>query len=119
MLDQPSMRAAVEELKTVDPAVIGAAIVSYDGLVMVSTHNDEDHNDTMAAYTCEVLTKGRTTIRELNFGELHGEIVFGTQGALMIRPMNEEMVLVAEVNTNVRVGKVYQAMGKIIEKFGP
>jgi len=119
MLDQPSMRAAVDELKRIDPAIIGAAIVSHDGLVMVSTHEDTDHNDTMAAFTSEVLTKGRTTIRELNFGDLHGEIIFGTQGALMIRNMNEEMVLVAEVGTNVRVGTVYAAMNQIIEKFGP
>lgn len=118
MLDQTSMKAAVNELRGIDSKIPNAAVVSSDGLVMVATHSSRDEAETLAAITSELLSKGRLSVSELNLGNLHSQLVLGTGGGVIVRSINEEMVLVAEVGNQANVGKVFAAMNRIALRLG-
>lgn len=118
MLDRQSMQVAVQDLTGVDPNITAAAIVSHDGLMMVSTLDDQDTNELMAAMTSEVLSKGKQTIEELELGDLHSDLLLGTDGGLMARKINDEMVLVARIRPGVNVGRVFGKMNEIVKRIG-
>lgn len=117
MLDQSSMKAAVNELCGLDSNVKFAAIVSSDGLVMVATHPKRDAAETLAAITSELLAKGSLSVAELNLGRLHSQLVLGGQGGVIIRAINDEMVLVAEISKQANVGKVFAVMNRIAARL--
>lgn len=118
MIDQPSMRAAVDEVVELDKKVISAAIVSHDGLVMVATGMERERSDTLAAVSSEVLTKGKLVAEELGHGAMHGQVVLGHKGGLVVRQLNEEMVLVTELEPGANLGQIYAGMNRIGKKFG-
>ncbi|RMF19495.1 MAG: roadblock/LC7 domain-containing protein [Candidatus Dadabacteria bacterium] len=113
MIDQSSMRAAIDEIQNADPAVELAAICSHDGLVMVSTSETRDDAEVVAAIASELLSKGRLASTELELGALHSELIFGEQGGIFLRVINDEIILVVRVGLAVRVGATVQQMNRI------
>jgi predicted regulator of Ras-like GTPase activity (Roadblock/LC7/MglB family) len=118
MLDRQSMQVAAREVRSADPAVVSAAIVSHDGLVMVAEGGDRDAAELLAAMVSEILSKGKQAIREVSLGGFHGQIVFGTTGGVMVRRINDEMVLVAQFAPGVNVGALYGRLNRIAAGLG-
>lgn len=117
MLDRQSMQAAAREVRAADPAVTSAAIVSHDGLVMVAEGGDREAAELLAAMVSEVLSKGKQAVREIALGSFHGQIVFGTMGGVMIRRINDEMVLVAQFAPAVNVGRLYTHLNQVAARL--
>lgn len=118
MLDRQTMQVAVQDIQSADPAVSVAAIISHDGLVMVSTHPDRDENELLAAMVSEVLSKGKQSVREMDLGSFFGEVLFGTTGGLMMRKINDEMVLVARFAPEVNVGRLFGRLSQAVNRIG-
>ncbi len=117
MLDQTSMKAAVDELVASDPGVRAAVVISYDGLVMISSLDDRDRSEATAAIASEIIGKARLAVNELDHGELGGAIVFGETGGSILRMINEEIGLICEVGPAVNVGRLYGLMGRICTRL--
>lgn len=117
MLDQTTMRNSIEELIATDSGISAAAIVSYDGLIMVSSMSERDRSDTFAAITSEVLSKAKLAVEELDYGEVHCQLVLGETGGLIVRVINEEMVLAVEVNKSVNVGAAVRGANRTAQRL--
>jgi len=117
MFDRQSMQAAVDEVVGSDPGVELAAIASHDGLVMFSSSQEQDLNDVIGAMTSEVLAKAKQTCRELDFGAHLAELVLGRDGGLMVRGINDEMVLVAKMRASVNVGRVFGVLSQVAARI--
>ena len=105
-LDMGTLKQLLEKLTIGEPTIRGVAIVSPDGLILVSSITERDENDRLAAMTSEMLTAGNMTVRELNAGPLYMNMVFGTEGGVIVRGIDEEMVLAALINRSANVGRV-------------
>ena len=117
MLDRQSMQAAIEDLIKTDPHVRVAAIVSPDGLVLVSSDDDRDRNELLAAMVSEVVAKGAQSVEEMSLGRFVGDMVFGSDGGIFLRSINDEMLLVVTVSPRVHVGRVYARMNVLAERL--
>lgn len=116
MIDQASLKAAVASFTSL-AKVLDASVVSHDGLILTSTSKDEDINDIVGAMSSELVAKGKQSCRELMLGDLWGNLLFGTQGAILTRVINEEMVLLVRVDPSANLGEIYGKMNLTVRKL--
>ncbi len=116
-LDLDILQGSLEKLVDDDPGITGAAIVSPDGLILVSTLTERDTNDRIAAMTSEMLAAGNMTTRELNYGEFFLNLVFGTEGGTAVRGIDEEMVLCTLFSRQANVGQVVQHVNRTVKRI--
>lgn len=111
-LDLDILQGSLEKLTGDIPEMKGAAIVSPDGLILVSSMKSRDENDRLAAMCSEMLSAGKMTASELQLGPLFMNMVFGTEGGIIVRGIDEEMVLAAYIGRGANVGKVVQGLNQ-------
>lgn len=116
MIDQASLKASVQNFMSI-PKVIDASIVSHDGLIMTSTTDDTDLSDIIGAMSSELISKGKQSVRELDLGDLYGNILFGIKGAIMTRVINEEMVVLVRVEPGVDLNAVFTRMNQVVRNL--
>lgn len=116
-LDLDILQGSLEKLVDDDPHIQGAACVSPDGLILVSSFRDKDQNDRLAAMTSEVLAAGNMSVREMEFGPFFMGIVFGTEGGLIVRGVDEEMVLSTVITRGANVGQVVQRINHTVARL--
>ncbi len=116
-LDLEILQGSLEKLTGDDPDIQGAAIVSPDGLILVSSTKDHDMNDRIAAMTSEMLAAGNMTVRELDFGSLYLNMVFGTLGGVIVRGIDDEMVVTVLVARTANVGKVVMLVNATVARL--
>lgn len=111
-LDLDILQGSLEKLMGDAPAMSGAAIVSPDGLILVSTFKNREQNDRLAAMTSELLSAGNMTVREMDLGGFFMNMVFGNNGGIIVRGIDEEMVLAAFIQRGANVGQVVAAVNQ-------
>ncbi len=116
MIDQASLNSAVERFSAL-PGVVDASIVSHDGLIMTSTSSDQDLNDVIGAMSSEIVAKGKQTITELQLGELWGNALFGSTGAILTRTINEEMLLLVRVTPQAQLAETFDKMNNVVTQL--
>ena len=116
MIDQQSLLVAVQRFQAV-AGVIDASIVSHDGWIMTSTSSDEDLTDIIGAMSSEVIAKGKQTVNELELGSLWGNALFGTEGAVLTRVVNEEMLLLVRVAPSASLAAIFDQMDKVVRSL--
>jgi predicted regulator of Ras-like GTPase activity (Roadblock/LC7/MglB family) len=116
-LDLDILQGSLEKLVGDAPEIKGAGIVSPDGLILVSTLKSREDNDKLAAMTSEMLSAGNMTVREMDLGPLFLNMVLGSQGGIIVRGIDEEMVLSAIVSRGANVGKVVVALNQTVSRL--
>ena len=116
MIDQASLKAAVQRFTQGIPGIVDASIVSHDGLIMTSSSEDQDLNDLIGAMSSEMVAKGSQTVRELEIGSLWGNALFGTDGAVLTRTINEEMLILVRVTTEAHIANVFDIMNTVADQ---
>ena len=96
----------------------GCGIVSRDGLIMVSTFSDSLYNDKMGAMTTALQNNGNDTISELELGEPWSTMAFGNNGGIIIRDINEDMILAIIVKSGANIGRVISRINKTLSEIG-
>ena len=115
--DLDILQGSLEKLIDDDAQIQGAAIVSPDGLILVSTLKDRDKNDRLAAMTSEMLTAGNMTTSEMELGSLFLSMVFGTEGGVAVRGIDHEMVLCTIFSRSANVGNVVQHINRTVKRI--
>ncbi len=116
-LDLDILQGSLEHLVGDDAQIAGAAIVSPDGLILVSTFADKDFNDQLGAMVSEMLNPGMMAVRELDCGEHFLSMVLGTTGGLIVRGIDGEMVLALQITRGANVGKVVTAANRTVARI--
>ncbi len=117
ILDTQVLKGILEELKSSAGGIDGAAVVSRDGLIMVSTYEDGGFNEKLGAMTTAALNPGTATLEELNLGETWGIFVLGTRGGLIIKEIDDDMVLSVVVKPGAALAPIVEAMGKAVKEI--
>ena len=117
MIDQASLTAAVERFSNGLSGIVDASVVSHDGLIMTSTSDDQDLNDLVGAMSSEMVSKGSQTVRELAIGDLWGNALFGTEGAVLSRTINEEMLILVRITKDANLAAVFDQMNVVVDQL--
>ena len=117
MIDQASLKAAVQRFTQGIPGIVDASVVSHDGLIMTSSSDDQDLNDLIGAMSSEMVAKGSQSVRELDIGELWGNALFGTKGAILTRTINEEMLILVRITTEANIASVFDTMNTVADQL--
>ncbi len=117
ILDTQILKGILERLRDSVSGIEGAAIVSRDGLIMVSTYDDASYNEKLGAMTTAALNPGASSLEELNLGEPWALIILGTSGGLLIKDIDDDMVLSAVIKPGTAIAPVVNEMGKAVTEI--
>lgn len=90
----------VKKLKSNCPDVEEAALVSAEGLVLVATTDEHEHQKRLAALTAAVMRQSARSAQGLDLGETNFIIVAGQNGSLFLKWIDERSFLAATVKRN-------------------
>ncbi len=116
ILDTQILRGILENLNQVN-GIKGSAVVSRDGLIMVSTFDDPGFNDKLGAMTTASLNPANSTLEELSLGKNWALILLGTEGGLLVKEIDDDMVLSVVVNPGTSIAPVVEAMKKAVNEI--
>ena len=119
ILDTQVLNGILQDLQQSLPQDIkGSGIVSRDGLIMVSTFDDALYNDKLGAMTTALLNNGNDTISELELGVPWATMSFGNNGGIILKEINEDMILAVLVNPGANIGSVLSKINKTLNDIG-
>ena len=119
ILDTQVLNGILQDLQQSLPDDInGSGIVSRDGLIMVSTIEDSLYNDKLGAMSMALLNSGNDTISELEFGKSWITMAFGDNGGIILKDINEDMILAITVKPGANIGRVLSNIDKTLNEIG-
>ena len=113
ILDTQILKGILENFKNSFPEEGGVAIVSRDGLIMVSTYEDGSYNEKLGAMTTAALNPAKTTLEELGLGGAWASINLGTRGGILIKEIDDDMVLSVVVLPGAKIGPITGEMNRL------
>ena len=100
----------------------GVAVISVDGLVVVSNISEDIDEETVAAMAAAMQGSAETAVSELKRGELNQIIVDSSKGKLITIAAGEKAILVIlakkEINLGLALLEIGKASGKISDVLG-
>ncbi len=96
----------LQELQSRIPDLEGVAVVSREGLSIVSALLTTIDEDRIGAMTAASLSLSDRIVLELERGIMDQVIITGTDGLVIIREAGEHAVLVGIAKTNAKLGLV-------------
>jgi hypothetical protein len=100
------LQAALAELRSAVPDVIGAAIVSADGFLLASTLPRDADEEVVSAMAAALLGTGERIAGEVLGGELTQAMVRGRLGWLVLCAIGRDAALAALTTPDARIGLV-------------
>jgi predicted regulator of Ras-like GTPase activity (Roadblock/LC7/MglB family) len=92
------------------PDIEEAAVVTVDGLLMVSTFSADYEEQRIAAMSAAMLSLGERIAGELRRGQLDQVFVRGEHGYVLLMSIGEEAVLMALANSRAKLGLIFLEM---------
>lgn len=105
----------LEDLRTTG-GVIGSAIISKDGLAIVSDLGEQDV-ETFAAMSAAMQGAAETAVSELNQGSLNQIIIDSEKGKIMTMSAGDEAILVVLTKPKQNTGLILIGLKKAGEKI--
>ena len=112
-----SLKALLKELIRGVPGVRAAAIVSIEGLPVVSALPENITEDVVAETTSMLLSLAERAINAMNVGDLEQLNIQGSISNLTVLTAGEKNVLTVLTEKSANLGYVYIACEKICEKI--
>lgn len=92
------------------PGVEAAALVSIDGLIMASALNGGADEDKVAAMSAALLSVAEKIGRELERGEFEAAIVRGSEGLVVVTPVDSDALMVILAGKKSKLGLILYEM---------
>ncbi len=115
---KPKVQELVDLLKNLEvttPDIGASAVVSVDGLMIVSALPQDMEKDRVATMSAAMLSLGKRTARELARGGLSEVYVKGESGYVVLMAAGENAVLTALARKDAKLGPVFLDMKKTAE----
>ncbi|MFW9800276.1 MAG: roadblock/LC7 domain-containing protein [Candidatus Thorarchaeota archaeon] len=87
--------------------ILGAAILSIEGLPLVSYFHGRTEEVAVAAMVAGIYSAGEATVRELRQGDLKSIIIEGEMGTTLVISMHGGYLLAVTAPENARLGLVF------------
>ena len=117
MMDHASRVDAILGKLAQEPGVLGAALISRDGLCVRSAGRSELNRETFSAMSATVMGAAEIALRELDGGATRSIVAATDKVMVVVVGASREMLLVVSANADVSiqalVGKVQQAAADV------
>jgi predicted regulator of Ras-like GTPase activity (Roadblock/LC7/MglB family) len=104
------MMARLRDLRVSTPDVEASAVVSVDGLIIVSDLPAEVEEDRVSAMSAAMLSLGERIASELGRGTLDQVYIRGNGGYVILMSVGEEAVLTVLARQDAKLGLVFLDM---------
>ncbi|MEX2548645.1 MAG: roadblock/LC7 domain-containing protein [Nitriliruptoraceae bacterium] len=112
------LTAALDDFVRTSADIVGAAVVSFDGLAMASALPRDLEEDRVGAMSAALLSLGQQAAKGLTRGQLNQVFVEGDQGFVFLMSAKEQAVLVAIADHHAKIGFVLFEMRRAAERIG-
>ncbi|MCA0448115.1 MAG: roadblock/LC7 domain-containing protein [Bacteroidetes bacterium] len=118
-MNVPELEKILSEIKSNIPDVESAAIISSDGLVLVSTFSQSAQYDEsrVGAMVSALLSLGNRASVELSRGALEQVLVRGANGYVVIESASEDAVLAVATNSNAKLGIIFYELKRMSNRI--
>jgi predicted regulator of Ras-like GTPase activity (Roadblock/LC7/MglB family) len=117
LTDHPSRVDAILARLTQETGVLGAALISRDGLCVRSAGRSELNRETFSAMSATVMGAAEIALRELDGGATRSIVASTDKVMVVVVGASREMLVVASANADVAihalVGQVQQAAAEV------
>ncbi len=93
--------------------ILGAAVLSIEGLPLVSYFHGRTEEVAVAAMVAGIYSAGEATVRELRQGDLKSIIIEGEMGTTLVIAMHGGYLLAVTAPENARLGLVFNDSKKV------
>jgi predicted regulator of Ras-like GTPase activity (Roadblock/LC7/MglB family) len=100
------LKEVLKKLSNKSP-ILGAAILSVEGLPLVSHFHGRTEEVAVAAMVAGIHSAGEQTVRELRQGNLKSIIIQGNRGATLVISMPSDYLLAVTAPENARLGLIF------------
>lgn len=100
----------LREMQAASPEIEASAVVSVDGLMMVSALPAEVEEDRVSAMSAAMISLGERISGELSRGVLEQVYIRGDHGYVFLTSVGEEAVLTALTREGANVGLIFLEM---------
>ena len=112
------LTAALDDFSRAAPNLQGAAVVSFDGLVMAAAVPHGMDEDRLGAMSAALLALGEQAALGLGRGPMHQLFVEGEDGYVFLMSARGEAVLTAVVDHGAKIGLVLYEMRRAADAVG-
>lgn len=99
-----------------DTGVLGAAVVSNEGLMMASILPEDVDPPLIAAMTASLFGTSQRVVNELVMGDLEQAIVEAKKGKIIACSSNGIGIIVVLLPQNVNIGLIMLELGRVSQK---
>ncbi len=118
-INYSSLQSALQEFVTSVSNVQGAAIISPDGLALVSSLPAGMEEERVAAMSAAMLALGERIGRELARGAIERLLVEGEKGYAIVSNCTEEAVLIVLTDDKAKLGVINLEIKQLITRLQP
>ena len=118
-----AMFRALADLQRAVPQVLGAAVITHDGLLIAAYPpgwdadiHDPTGGENVAAMAAVVEGLARQTLTRLNQGELKRIVMEGARGRLCVLPATADSALAVLLDSDARLGLALEAARRTAEQ---
>ncbi len=108
----------INELRFRSAGIVDVAIVSLEGLPIVSLVLENVEETRFSAMTAAMLSLGERVATELNKGLLKKIFIEGDYGVIVTMQAGEDAVLTVSATTDTKLGLLFLDMQRATEKIG-
>ncbi len=112
------LSAALDDFVRSSADVVGAAVVSFDGLVMASALPKDLEEDRVGAMSAALLSLGEQAAIGLGRGQLNQVFVEGEHGFVFLMSAKDQAVLAAVADRHAKIGFMLFEMRRAAERVG-
>jgi predicted regulator of Ras-like GTPase activity (Roadblock/LC7/MglB family) len=112
------LAAALDDFVRSSADVVGAAVVSFDGLVMASALPTDLEEDRVGAMSAALLSLGEQAAMGLGRGQLNQVFVEGEHGFVFLMSAKDQAVLAAVADRHAKIGFMLFEMRRAAERVG-
>ncbi len=118
-INYSSLQSALQEFVTSVSNVQGAAIISPDGLALVSSLPAGMEEERVSAMSAAMLALGERIGRELARGAIERLLVEGEKGYAIVSNCTEEAVLIVLTDDKAKLGVINLEIKQLITRLQP
>ena len=119
-----AMLRALADLQRAVPQVLGAAVITHDGLLIAAYPpgwdadiHDPTGGENVAAMAAVVEGLARQTLTRLNQGELKRIVMEGARGSVCVLPSTADSALAVLIDSEARLGLALEAARRTAEQI--
>jgi predicted regulator of Ras-like GTPase activity (Roadblock/LC7/MglB family) len=111
-------KSLLETLISKNPGVLAAAIVTHEGLPIVSIHHEDVEDARLAAISATLHSVSNIYLNDMRKGSFEYFVIESSKGFLVLVSLDDENLIIASTDENIRLGLIFLSIREIFSASG-